>query len=131
MTTRPPTEVTIRTLAQNAATIVAQAAGGEVVTITDRGRPVAQLTALPVSRLGALVEAGRARPPLRDLSDLPSPAPGASLSEELENIRANREPERYWATDGTVAGLHPNDLSAPAFSWRSGRRARGSPGQAS
>lgn len=44
-------EVGIRALKQNASAVVSEAAGGETVTITDRGRPVAQTTAIPVSRL--------------------------------------------------------------------------------
>lgn len=81
-------EVGIRALKQNASAVVAEAAGGEVVTITDRGRPVAQLTALPTSRLDGLIEAGRARPPRRKLSELPAPAVGPALSEELERMRS-------------------------------------------
>lgn len=49
-------EVGIRALKQNASAVVAEAAG-ETVTIPDRGRAVAQLTAIPKSRLsGALTE---------------------------------------------------------------------------
>ncbi|MEL7158908.1 MAG: type II toxin-antitoxin system prevent-host-death family antitoxin, partial [Actinomycetota bacterium] len=55
-------EVGIRALEQNASAVVAEAVAGETVTITDRGRPVAQLTAIPASRLDALIQAGRARP---------------------------------------------------------------------
>lgn len=40
-------EVGIRALKQNASAVVAEAAAGETVTITDRGRPVAQTTAIP------------------------------------------------------------------------------------
>ena len=86
------TEVGIRALKQNASAVVAQAAAGETITITDRGRPVAQLTPLPASRLDVLVEAGLARPPRRPLRDLPMPAPGAPLSAVLEAMRAD---ERY------------------------------------
>jgi prevent-host-death family protein len=86
------TEVGIRALKQNASAVVAQAAAGERVTITDRGRPVAQLTPIPASRLEQLVEAGRARPARRDLADLPAPEPGPDLSGELA---AQRDAERY------------------------------------
>lgn len=77
----------IRALKQNASAVVAEAAGGETVVITDRGRPVAQLTAIPASRLRALVTAGRARAAKRRLSDLSPPAPGPSLSSELAVMR--------------------------------------------
>lgn len=82
----------IRALKQNASAVVAEAAAGETVVITDRGRPVAQLTAIPTSRLSALVAAGRARPAKRRLSDLPAPAAGPSLSAELA---AMRDDERF------------------------------------
>lgn len=85
-------EVGIRALKQNASAVVAQAAAGEHLTITDRGRPVAQLTRIPTSRLQQLVEAGRARPARRPLGDLPAPEPGPDLSGELA---AQRDAERY------------------------------------
>jgi prevent-host-death family protein len=85
-------EVGIRALKQNASAVVAQAAAGEHVTITDRGRPVAQLTAIPASRVEQLVEAGRARPAKHDIAALPAPRPGPDLSRELA---AQRDAERY------------------------------------
>jgi len=84
--------VGIRALKQNASAVVAQAAAGEHVTITDRGRPVAQLTPIPASRLAQLVAAGLARPAKHDLADLPSPAPGPDLSDVLA---AQRDAEQY------------------------------------
>lgn len=86
------TEVGIRALKQNASAVVAEAASGEMVTITDRGRPVAQMTAIPMSRLRSLIDAGRARPARRPIHELPSPGPGPNLSSELE---AMRSAERY------------------------------------
>lgn len=85
-------EVGIRALKQNASAVVADAVAGETVTITDRGRPVAQLTALPASRLQDLIERGRARPPRRSIDELPAPQPGTELSEQL---RVMRDAERY------------------------------------
>lgn len=85
-------EVGIRALKQNASAVVAAAAAGEAVTISDRGRPVAQLTAIPTSRLEQLLAAGKARSPRREIRDLPLPVPGPSLSDEL---RAMRDSERY------------------------------------
>lgn len=89
-------EVGIRALKQNASAVVAAAAAGETITVTDRGRPVAQLSPLPTSPLERLLAGGRARAPRRDIRDLPAPAPaptdGPSLSEAL---RAMRESERY------------------------------------
>lgn len=86
------TDVGIRALKQNASAVVAQAAAGEHLTITDRGRPVAQLTPIPASRLDQLVDTGRARRAGRDLAGLPAPEPGPDLSGELA---AQRDAERY------------------------------------
>jgi prevent-host-death family protein len=84
--------VGIRALKQNASAVVADAAAGETVTITDRGRPVAQLTAIPASPLQRLRASGAARPPLRDIKTLPLPAPGPNISDELA---AMRDAERF------------------------------------
>ncbi|HEX4017363.1 MAG TPA: type II toxin-antitoxin system prevent-host-death family antitoxin [Frankiaceae bacterium] len=86
------TEVGIRALKQNASAVVAEASAGHPVTITDRGRAVAQLTALPASRLQQLIDSGKARPPRRDIGDLDAPRPGPPLSKELA---AMRDTERY------------------------------------
>ncbi len=81
-------EVGIRALKQNASAVVAEAAAGETVTITDRGRPVARMTAIPTSQLQALIDAGRARVGRRRLTELPPPEPGPDLSRELAAMRA-------------------------------------------
>lgn len=80
-------EVGIRSLQQNASAVVAEATSGETVIITDRGRPVAQLTPLPSSRLQGLVDVGRARRARRSITKLPAPTPGPSVSEELAAMR--------------------------------------------
>ena len=85
-------EVGIRALEQNASAIVARAAAGEVIAVNDRGRPVAQLSPLPLSTLDGLVETGLARPPKRAPTDLPAPVDiGRSLSDDLI---ARRDDER-------------------------------------
>lgn len=84
--------VGIRELKQNASAVVADAAAGETITITDRGRPVAQMTPLPSSRLQGLLDAGRARPPRRAITDLSPPDGEADLSGELARMR---DDERY------------------------------------
>lgn len=89
-------EVGIRALKQNASSVVAEAAAGESVTITDRGRPVAQMVPLSSSRVEALIAADRVRPARRRLSELPAPARRKrgrpALSEELSEMRGA---ERY------------------------------------
>jgi prevent-host-death family protein len=89
-------EVGIRALKQNASAVVADAAAGEMVTITDRGRPVAQMVPVAESRVEALVGAEQARPALRSLRDLPAPSHRPrgrpTLSEAHEQMRKD---ERY------------------------------------
>jgi prevent-host-death family protein len=85
-------EVGIRALKQNASAVVAQAAAGETLTITDHGRPVAQITPLGRSRVQTLVDSGRARRPRRRLADLGVPDAGGDVSAEL---RAMRDAERF------------------------------------
>jgi prevent-host-death family protein len=85
-------EVGIRALKQNASAVVAEAASGEQVTITDRGRPVALLVPLPGSRLEGLLVSGRARPARRRISDLSAPTVGVGLSTELDRMR---DDQRY------------------------------------
>lgn len=86
------TTVGIRALKQNASAVVASAAAGEIITVTDRGRPVVEMIAVPSSPLELLLASGRARRPRRNLRDLPAPEPGPSLSGELT---ARRNEERY------------------------------------
>ncbi|MBU4215756.1 MAG: type II toxin-antitoxin system prevent-host-death family antitoxin [Actinobacteria bacterium] len=86
------TQVGIRALKQNASAVVAQAAAGDTVTITDRGRPVAQLTAIRSSRLQQLLSSGDARAARHAIAELAPPDEGPSLSDELV---AMRDAERY------------------------------------
>lgn len=89
-------QVGVRALKQNASAVVAAAAAGDEVTITDRGRPVAQLVPIASGRLDALVAAGRARPAKRALSALPAPGRRkhgrSALSDTLADMR---DAERY------------------------------------
>lgn len=85
-------EVGIRALKQNASAVVAGAASGDVITITDRGRPVARMTAVPTSRLKWLIDNGRARRARHDVAELPAPDPGPPLSEALAEMR---DAQRY------------------------------------
>ena len=83
----------IRELKQNASAVVADVVAGEVVTITDRGRPVARLVPIRVDPLSELIESGRARPARRRLRDLgPAPRKTANardLSAVLQEMRAD------------------------------------------
>ena len=82
----------MRALKQNASRVVAEAAAGEVITVTSRGEPVARLTAIGRPRLVELVDGGLATPASGDLGDLPAPPDGPSLSATLDSIRSA---ERY------------------------------------
>ena len=84
-------EIGIRALKQNASAVVARAAAGEVIVVTDRGRPVAQLSPLPSGRLAALLASGQARVAKRSLDDLPAPGRGPSVTEA---VLAMRDDER-------------------------------------
>lgn len=88
--------VGVRALKQNASAVVADAAAGEIVTITDRGRAVAQLIPLPASRVELLVAGGRARPPKRSLAGL-GPVPKRRRGQpSLSSVLAEmRDEERY------------------------------------
>jgi prevent-host-death family protein len=85
-------EVGIRALKQNASAVVAQAAAGTTVTITDHGRPVAQLIPIPSGELERLAASGQARPARRSVRDLAPPKKGPALSEVLQE---QRDAERY------------------------------------
>ncbi|MEX0659912.1 MAG: type II toxin-antitoxin system prevent-host-death family antitoxin [Egibacteraceae bacterium] len=84
----------IRALKQNASQVVARAAAGEIVTITDRGRPVALLAPIPVGRLDALIAAGRARPAKERLVDLPAPPDREGRPLLSQTLAAMRDDER-------------------------------------
>jgi prevent-host-death family protein len=90
------TTVGIRSLKQNASEVVRQAAAGDVITITDRGTPVAQIVPLRVSRLEAMRNAGLVRRATTSAADLPLPTvaitDGSSLGDTLRTMRAD---ERY------------------------------------
>jgi prevent-host-death family protein len=86
------TSVGIRELRQRASELLRLVEQGEVVQITDRGRPVAVLAPLrDASALDRLRAAGEVDPATADLDDLPAPlvlAPSAELpSERLARLR--------------------------------------------
>lgn len=84
----------IRELKQNASAAVSRAAAGEVLVVTDHGRPVARLVPLGSSRSSQLVTAGLARSPRRALANLPRPA-GAPSSALSQALGEDREDQRY------------------------------------
>jgi prevent-host-death family protein len=86
----------IRELKQNASAVVAEVAAGEVVTITDRGRPVARLVPIRSESLVSLVESGRARPARRRLSTLGSPPRRAAHERKLSEVVEEMRQDERW-----------------------------------
>ena len=86
----------IRELKQNASAVVAEVAAGETVTITDRGRPVARLVPIGEGSLSDLVEAGRARPARRKLSDLGPPPRRSAGAPELSRLVDKLRADERW-----------------------------------
>ena len=83
----------IRELRQNASEYVRRAEKGETIEVTDRGRPVAQLTPLakPASILERWIAEGKATPATGSIADLPPPRPRPAgsppLSQVLDELR--------------------------------------------
>lgn len=89
-------QVGIRELKQNASAVVARVAAGETLVITDRHRPVAQLTPLPQSTLEQLRAAGLVRPAKRSLAELGMPEGDVDKEDRVTStLLAMREDERY------------------------------------
>lgn len=85
--------VGVRALKQNASAVVAEAASGETVIITDRGQPVAQMLPLGGGALRDLERAGLVRTRRHSAADLPAPLTArAALSDA---VRRGRDDERY------------------------------------
>jgi prevent-host-death family protein len=86
--------VGVRELRQNLSKYLRRVVRGEILEVTDRGRPVALLTPLPAgsSPLERLIASGRAVRPEGDLMELLPPEGPAStdLSEALREERAER-----------------------------------------
>ena len=88
-------QVGVRALKQNASAVVAEVAKGDVVTITDRGRAVAQLVPIPSGRVDALIASGRARPAKTDLRQLGAAPRRARGEQQLSRVlREMRDDER-------------------------------------
>lgn len=88
-------KVGIRALQQNASAVVSRAANGEVIEITDRGRPVARLVPSGGGSLAALIASGMARPARRPIRDLPPPiAPKPKRPSLGVLLKEARESER-------------------------------------
>ncbi len=89
-------EVGIRALKQNASQVVARAAAGDVITVTDRGRPVARIVPIRTSRIQELLGAGVGTARTMALADLSAPR-AARRGEETPSdvLQELRDGERY------------------------------------
>ncbi len=89
--------VGIRALKQNASQVVRDAAAGDVITITDRGVPVARLVPLRVSRLDEMRNAGLVVRATKSATDIPMPSARAAAGEPTlsETLHSMRDDERY------------------------------------
>lgn len=63
----------VRELRQRASELLRRVEEGESIEITDRGRPVALLSPLPVDPLERLIASGDLEPGDGDISELPEP----------------------------------------------------------
>lgn len=86
--------VGIRALKQNASEVVARAAKGETIEITDRGRPVARIVPLRTSKYQEMVESGQITPPSLSLDSFRD-----SLNELNDDLRSRGLPT------GNTSGL--------------------------
>ncbi|MEX1022457.1 MAG: type II toxin-antitoxin system prevent-host-death family antitoxin [Dehalococcoidia bacterium] len=86
----------IRELRQHASLYLRRVRAGEVITVTDRGEPVAELRPIPKEGvLERLEREGRLSRAKGDLADLPPPrppTPGVPLPSEI--LKQMREHER-------------------------------------
>ncbi len=88
--------VGIRALKQNASEVVRRAAAGDVITITDRGTPVARIVPLRRSRLDEMRNAELVRRASIQPADIPLPTTEITDAPNLsEIVRDMRDDERY------------------------------------
>jgi prevent-host-death family protein len=86
------TFVGLRELRQRTKQIVERAGAGELIVVTDQGRPVAQLTQISASPYQRMLLAGEVKRATGDRTAAPMPAEGSALTPVLE---AMRQEERW------------------------------------
>ena len=89
--------ISIRELRQHASAWLREVQAGESFEVTDRGRPVAQLTPLPKgSRIQELIATGRLIPPTLTPEEVGPPLPAEPGAKPLSKILAEmRADERF------------------------------------
>jgi len=89
-------EVGIRALKQNASEVIAEVLHGETIVVTDRGRPVAQISPLPNSQLATHITNGMITKAKNPKAKLPKPARLNKNSRTLgDSLKTSRAAERY------------------------------------
>lgn len=89
-------QVGIRALKQNASEVVAEVTNGEIIVITDRGRPVAQISPLPNSELATHIASGMIVRAKNSKKKLPKPISRNPKTPTLsEFLIEMRNKERY------------------------------------
>ncbi len=89
--------VGVRELRQNLSVYLRRVQSGEILEVTERGKPVARLQPLieNMSALDRRIAEGKARPATKDFSDLPPPLPARpgekTLTEILLEMREEEE----------------------------------------
>jgi prevent-host-death family protein len=87
--------VGVRELRQRASELLRRVESGEVIEITDRGRPIAVLGPIPDDPLARLLAVGDLVPAEREFDDLPEPLPLAPESAPPSSVLARlRRDER-------------------------------------
>ena len=83
----------IRELRQEASRWLRLVAGGETITVTDRGRPVALLTPVNAQGWDAMLQSGRLTEPTLSLDEI-EPLPGDGTSRVSASLSELRQDER-------------------------------------
>ena len=89
-------QVGIRALKQNASEVIAEVTNGETIVITDRGRPVAQISPLPNSQLATHIASGMIVRAKNSKKKLPLPISRKPNTPSLSDLlKEMRNKERY------------------------------------
>ena len=84
-------DVTRTELNQQTARILARVQAGEDVTVTDRGRPIAQITPVPSDRRERRIASGALRPASeRGVPEVASPIADWSTEQMIQDMRGDR-----------------------------------------
>ena len=89
-------EVPVRELNQHTADVLARVEGGERVTVTRNGLPVALIEPLRRDPLAALIESGQVRPATRSWQDLSADQDPVDGSPGVAAVELDRRSDTRW-----------------------------------